>query len=293
MFLLIYKKIEAFLQFAPVMLSLISIIFLLIKGKKSLLKNVFIWCQVLIFIWATGQIFEILATNTYDKWICVLFESIGIRFIGTSWLFFSLVYTENKLAKAYGKIIILFSISFIEYFFVLTNKYHKLFYTMFDFRIIRYGPVFWISLTLDYIFLITGTIILVSYAVKQIEHGKKKSIILIAVILIPVISNILYVFRVVKVDIDVTPTSIAISLFLLAIAILKYKFLNIIPIALQRIVNSVEEAIIAIDYFDTIIFYNDIFIDNFKNSKVSKNCNINIFVEYIKSISMENKSMKS
>ncbi|MBC8059603.1 MAG: hypothetical protein H7Y18_02950 [Clostridiaceae bacterium] len=289
----IYIKFEVLLQSISMILSLVSIIFLLLKGKKSLLTKIFIGCQSLVFIWAVGQIFEILSTSTQNKWICVLVESIGIRFIGTSWLFFSLIYANNKLAKAPKKIIILFSISFIEYFLLLTNPYHKLFYTVFDLKTISYGPGFWISIGLDYTFLITGTVILVFYSIKQMENAKKKSIILITVILIPVISNMLYVFRVVKLDIDITPISISISLFLLGIAVLKYRFLNIIPIALPRMINSIAEAIIVIDYFDTIIFCNDIFHQYFHASKVNKNSNINDFLEYLKAISHLDKGVNS
>ena len=112
-------------------------------------------------------------------------------------------------------------------------------------------------------------------------------------VLIPITSNILHVLKIVKIGFDITPVSFAFTLLFMGVAVLKYKFLSIIPIALHRIVNNVEEAIIVIDYSDSVIFYNDLFFEYFKASSVSKNSDINIFVEYIKSISAADKSIKS
>ena len=161
--MLIDIKFEVLLQSVSVILSLGSIIFLLFKGKKSILLGSYIWCQSLVLIWSIGQILEIFTTNTNNKWTCVKIESFSFCFLGLSWLIFSLIYSNNKLIREPKKMMILFIVPLINYLLFLTNEHHKLIYIIFEFKRRSYGPMFWSMLIVNYIFIIIGTIILVRH----------------------------------------------------------------------------------------------------------------------------------
>ncbi len=279
--MLVYLKTEALVQFLSVVLSLLLIVFFILKGKRTLLTYAYILCQCLIFIWSFGQMFEIYARNVEAEWAYVRFEQLPICFIGISWLIFSLIYTNNKLIKAPGKIIILTAIPFLNYLMVLTNEYHHLMYTVFEYKSRSYGPVFWISMLVNYSYLLGGSILLAVYSIKKMGYEKKQSLLLALAVTVPLLSNVIYISGLFRPGLDITPVSFAFSLLLFAVAIFKYKFLNLMPIAMKRIVDNVEEAIIVTDCFNTVIYVNDLFSVYFKEAQISKNGSINKFIEYI------------
>lgn len=81
------------------LLSVVIIIYFILFGNKSKLLYSFIYWQILIFIWSVGYIVEIISSNFQVKSIALSIEGIALCFIGFAWLFFSMLYTENRFAK--------------------------------------------------------------------------------------------------------------------------------------------------------------------------------------------------
>lgn len=260
-----------------VLLSSLTSVYFILFGKKSKLLYLFIYCQVLILIWSLGYIIETISTDLQVKMIVVRFEGLAICFIGFAWLIFSMEYTESKGLKK--KVVgLLLVIPIISYVCMITNSYHGLYYNVFEINRRVYGIAFWIHILTAYIYVFFGTVMILKYSFKMPENEKKQSIVLIIAVTTPFITNVLYISRILKVNLDITPVTFSVSLFLFAIASFKYKFLNSVPAGLRKVFDTVEAAIILIDNTGLIVSKNSSFSKTFTEYRGN---NINEFQIYL------------
>lgn len=269
--------------FIAVILSLVLIVYFYYKGNKTSELYSFICFQFLICIWSSGQIFEIFCHSTQSKWNSIVFQYFGISFIGLVWMIFSFSYTNNKAVVNKKYIIPLIIPPIIFYLSILTNDYHKLFYSEFNYKYSVYGLLFWLHLIVSYTYLMIGTILMIRYSREQLSYKRKQSILITFAVLIPIVSNIIYILKIFQFHIDITPVSFSISMLLFSIVTFRYRFFDIIPIATKKAVDNLKEAIVIIDSFNKIVDFNSSFANTFFNKKViKKNDSIKEFIVALK-----------
>ncbi len=265
-------------------LSLVMILYFLYFGKKSALLLGYIWCQMMIFIWAFGQVLEEMTQDYAIKWTFIRIEYFSICFIGLSWIVFCFLFTENKRLLKKKVIIPLTLVSTFNYLVVLTNDRHQLFKTIGDIR--SRELFFWVIVTLTYIYVVLGVVILIKYFINQIGNTRKQIIMLIAAVLIPFIINLLYISNILRLRFDITSTSFSLSLLFFAIATFKYSFLDVIPIARKRIVENMRDSVIVVSRSNRIIDWNSSFAVNFfKDRPLDSNSGMEILIERFKELS--------
>ncbi len=265
-------------------LSMVMILYFLFFGRKSALLLGYIWCQIMIFIWAFGQVLEEMTQDYAIKWAFIRIEYFSICFIGLSWIVFCFLFTENKRLLKKKVIIQLTLVSTFNYLVVLTNDRHQLFKTIGDIR--SRELFFWIIVTLTYIYVVLGVVILIKYFINQIGNTRKQIIMLIAAVLIPFIINLLYISNILRLTFDITSTSFSLSLLFFAIATFKYSFLDVIPIARKRIVENMRDSVIVVSRSNRIIDWNSSFVVNFFNGRpLDSNSGMEILIERFKELS--------
>ncbi|TYQ15233.1 UNVERIFIED_CONTAM: signal transduction histidine kinase [Acetivibrio alkalicellulosi] len=286
----LYFDIKIFLQSISVFLSLIMIVFFVLKGKKTPLLYIYIFCQVIIFIWSTGHILVLFSTSVSFKFLAVCYEYIAISLVALAWLLFCLTYTFNSFLRKRKLIYLLFLPPLLVYLILITNNYHNMFYTQFDMESIVYGPLFWIHFIISYIYLISGTLLLIKHSISNIGYARKRTFFLILAVTIPIIANIVFIINTIfdieylPNDFDFTPVSLAFSLLLFSIAVFRYRFLNIVPIAFRKIVHNLNESIVVVDSLNRIDSFNQSFLNTFCGTdEIKIYDNINKFVKNLKS----------
>lgn len=277
------------LQSISVVLSLSMIVYFLLKAKKTSLLYNYIFCQIIIFVWSSGQILLLFSENLRAMWLAMCYEYFAISFVALSWLLFCLFYTYSRLLTKRMLMILLFVPPTLSYFFFLTNPFHYLFYSTLEFDQIAHGPLFWVHAAVSYIYLITGTVILVKHSMGHIGFARSQTIILIFAAFIPFaaniyeLSNIFFKLNLFRLKFDLTPVSFAFSLLLFAVAAFKYRFLNIVPIAFRKIVHNLNESIVVVDSMNRIDSFNKSFSITFQSPEPIKIYdNINKFVKNLK-----------
>lgn len=271
------------LQSISVLLALVTIVFFLVKGKSTPLLRSYIWCQILIFIWSLGQIFQLLSPTPMLENMFIRIEYFSICFIGFAWLVFSLWYTNSMLAFNKKITAGLAFLPVIFYITLLTNDFHNLFYKVSFNGMKAYGLVFWLHTVVAYTYLAVGTGLIVKYAIQRMGYERKQSILLVMAVSIPFAANIIYLTKNVQSEVDITPVTFAISLLLFSLATFRYRFLNIVPIAFRKIVDNMKEAVIVIDNSNRIVNFNDSFSKTFiKEGQLRINDDIARFVDLLK-----------
>lgn len=284
-----YFDAKIFLQSISVVLSLSMVIYFLIKGKKSSLLYSYILCQVIIFTWSVGQILVLTSSSVTAKWNAVLLEYAAICFIAFAWLMFCLLYTYCRLLAKKRLIYFLFLPPAISYILILTNNFHHLFFSSFTHTQTVLGPLFWLHTIISYVYVLTGTAILIRYSISHMGYARKQSILLIFAVSIPLVANMIYLVSIrfglnlIDHEVDITPVSFAFSLLLFAVAAFKYRFLNIVPIALRKIVQNLNESILVVDSVNKIDSFNKSFVYTFAGSdQIKIYDNINKFIKILK-----------
>jgi hypothetical protein len=135
-------SIEALILLTSSVFSVALITLFLIKGERTPVFYSHLCCQILIFIWLTGQLTDVIIVYEPLKWWNRVYMFFAICFIGVSWLIFSLLFTGHRLVKNKTFLIVIFAIPAFFYLSLVTNQYHFLFFLNNGLQPIQ-GPLFW------------------------------------------------------------------------------------------------------------------------------------------------------
>ncbi|MFO7612987.1 MAG: histidine kinase N-terminal 7TM domain-containing protein [Clostridia bacterium] len=284
-------------------LMIISLlVFMLFMKKKKQLHYVFLLNIFLVFIWSLGHILEVYTTlrDGYTNMVFVNIYYFGLCFLPVSLLYTGLVFVRTRLKFSFRDILLLI-FPVVDYIIIATNNNHNLFFTEYSIfnDVAQYGPYLLPHTIISYIYIIAGLSFLLHFSIKNSGFFSKQSVLIMAGIAIPFITNIMVTFNMIRLPVYFTPITFSFAIICFALAIFKFKFLNIVPIALQRIVDLISDSYIIIDSDWQVIDYNRTFTETFKGIfKIDRNINaLEAFdetdVPLIKSDNLKNANIKA
>ena len=276
-----YNLLYFILPSISVVFSMSMILFSFIRGKKNTTIYSFIFCHVIMTIWTLGQILENASTTESQKWVATMIKYSAVTYIAASWFIFTLLYTNRikNLRKTCSLILLLpllFNLS------VLTNRYHYLFFSHYSMHSRTYGVLFWLHTIVSYSYLITSIVILLVTSFKCIKKQRIQYVLLAISILLPTILNLLYISRIIRPGTDFTPLGFVFSSFIFFVAVFKYRFLNLLPVAITDILDAIPQIIIALDSNNEINYTNKAFQTFLPKYNPSVQNNIITFKEYFR-----------
>jgi PAS domain-containing protein len=265
-----------------VIMSVYAILCALKRGQWTQFRRPFLWLQVFLLIWLTGDLIRLLLDSYQQKWIVYRIEYVAVCFIGATWLIFCLRYVETSWLTRRNLCWLLLLPSF-SYFAVLTNDFHHLFLTSANRNFDQFGILFYVHVIGSYLYCMIGITVLLEYSFKQFKPLRKQASLLIAACLTPLILNYLIIFKVISLNnFDFTPISFNVSSLIFIVGIFKYKFLDIIPVALRKIFDYMGDAIVVCDDTNRIIEYNDAFIKTFPQlARIKSGDSINLLYQVL------------
>ena len=259
--------------------SLFLILYLIRQKKRSQLQNVFIINTTLIFFWdliLLGQKY-FCASSEINPIIFDWFVYIPICFLPVSILFTGIIFANTKIEfkKRYT---LLFIIPIVSLLMLWTNNLHHLFYIEYSTSTYStiFGNYFYVHALYTYILYGIALIYLLKYSIKNSGIFSRQAVLIAVAFLIPIVVNILGAFYIVTMSIYLTPILFTATVLLLAFAILKFDFLNVTPIALQRIVDRISDSYIVLNDNNVITDFNQTFLHTF-SLQASSVRNTNIF----------------
>lgn len=254
--------------------SFITIVALLIRSRKNAIERSYILLSVFWLNWSVGIILTMkwgfTAFGEYLYWI----KNISAFAMGPLWLIFSLNYTNSRIIRNNKwKMINLFLMvvpPLIMYTISITNKYHGAFlvYDYVRLRVTGYNWGFWVHMTLQYIYILVGCCLILVHGMRSRSYIRKRSFIIVGgtlftqfIIIGYYLSGIYLIYN----DIDIAPSVFLIVMISILIASLKYKFLNLLPMALPKIMQNLREGIMIVDLEGKISNYNTAFCNMFND----------------------------
>ncbi len=208
-----------------------------------------------VFWWAVSTGFEAAAINQPLKVLWSKISYIGAFFSPPLFLLFSLLYTNRQYSLTHTKIALLFIIPLMMIGLAFTNELHGLIWSGFDpgppgtnSLIYHHGFFYWVGIITIFAMVAYASFTLFVHSVKsQALYQRQNRIILLASIF-PIVSAILYVsgqnpFP----GLDITPVSFAFTAVALLMGISRQKFLDVIPISHEFLIDQFDDVVMVID----------------------------------------------
>ena len=147
---------------------------------------------------------------------------------------------EKRFRKEF---LFLFILPLTSVLLCLTNDSHHLMfqrYSLINDELLR-GPYMLVHNTYVYLYLLIGFLFFLLYSIRNSGLFSKQSTLMVAATFIPIVTNFLSITGVIESNVFTTPISLAGSMIILGFSILKYKFLDIVPIAIRQIVDLISD----------------------------------------------------
>lgn len=247
---------EEFLLSFAIIVSIVLVIVMKVNLKNNKLANAMSALFVLLIIWCTGLLLQkaSIALGFNIKPIYFdYFTYIGICFLFPTLIILSFYY-NNSNVKFNKKGLLLYIIPAISLILLWTNDYHSLFYKVYSvkFSDTVYGPIFYINTIYSYVLAFIFMIRMINISIKKSGFFTTQTALMIIGSIIPLVVNMLGTAKIINISIYITPTLFCITLVFYMLAIIKYKALNITPVALETVTDTMSDSFIVISDDGTI-----------------------------------------
>lgn len=214
------------------------------------------WLMTAAGIGAFWIIFETAASGMSEKIFWAKLEYSGGLATPVLYLIFVLRFTGKEKLLSRRNIMLLFIIPVFTYLLTLTNGQHHLIWSGFSpvsgkSNLMEYyhGIWFWVGyIAYSYILLFLSAIYLVGFIVNKPKAFRSQAIVIFVGGMFPWIVSIIYLTgNSPVIGLDLTPFSISLSGTLAAYAILNFRFLDLVPVARETLVEILPDGILALD----------------------------------------------
>ena len=218
-----------------------------------------------VFVWEIAYAFELASTQLSSQVMWAKVEYLGIPFVPMFMFIFAYEISLNtkKLTRRDMTLLGLPPVIFI--LLAWTNNYHGWIWSQLGQKnmgnyyllSVQHGPAFWFLIAYSYILLFAGTIILVRRVYKNPAEFKVQSFIILAGVGVTWLGNMTYISRLNPIpELDFTPISFMISGIIFSIGLFRFGILDIMPIAGEAVLESMDDVVIVINSMDKVVFVN-------------------------------------
>lgn len=281
-------SISLILMVISTIIILASNIYLVTRKDKTQFHYVCIMLTSSMLVWCIGAIGEVTANDLYyfNSFIQTC-NYLGIALVSVFVLLLGIVFAHSRITITWSYAL-LFILPIGSAIAVATNESHHLFMRVFSIIIkdTLIGPLMIVHYIYCYVYIVIGMGYLIKYAVNNSGIFSKQAIALVTGIGISLVVNILVLFGVIHGGCYSTIPSIVIPIILIGAATVKLDMFNIVPIALQKVVDHISDGFIVIDENRKIIDFNKTAKQSFcGNHEIRRNQD---FKEFMDSLKIEN-----
>ena len=215
-----------------------------------------------VAIWSAASGFEILSASLPQKLLWARVEYIGIVLAPVTWFVFSLQYAGRIRRPGYALLALLLAEPLTTLALLWNPQTTGVIWRStelsngpgFDLLRLSYGPWFWVHTTYSYLLWAAAAVILL-LAMKRSPHlYRKQGLAVMVAVLSPWVLNVLYLSGFFA--LDTTPFGFTLTGVAMLWTLARQQFLDIMPVARARIVESMHDGVIVLDPEDRIIDVN-------------------------------------
>ena len=205
--------------------------------------------------WASMYTLELGSVGLDNKVIWAKAKYLGVVTLPVAWLAFALQYTGRGRWLTKRNLALLSIMPLATLALVATNEAHYLIWepeidTVGPFSVLHmgFGAWFWVQAAYSYLLLLLGTLLLLWTIVPALRLYFPQNLVLLMGVLIPWAANALYIFRFSPIeDLDPTPFAFALTGIAIAWGLLRFRLLDVVPVARGAIVERIPAGIVVVD----------------------------------------------
>lgn len=226
----------------------------------------FVVMAIGLTIWTSASLGRLIATPLLFKIVFSHIMYLGITIVPAAWLSFILEYTGKQKWVTRRLIMFLAIEPILLQLIMLTNSLHSGFWidpelVTIDGLIIfqsTAGIIFWTHAIYSYILLLISCVVLLHTLIKSPHLYRGQIFYLLIGVFAPWVANIVFITGLSPLPsyIDLTPLAFAITVASVAWSMYRFRLLDLIPIARDVIVDSMEDAILVLDMSNRILDVN-------------------------------------
>ncbi|WP_222917044.1 histidine kinase N-terminal 7TM domain-containing protein [Natrinema sp. SYSU A 869] len=221
---------------------------------------------------ATSALWALMRAVQFSTAVLELKQAaLGFLYVGylgssVSLLCFALTFTGRKDLVTRQTVVLLSIVPVVGIVLALTNWSHGLLWTLEPDRV---GDLIYIDRSFTGLFLlfvlyntassIASTAILVRYSFTSKELYRRQALAVSVGIVFPIIAGILYVLEAypfLSRQVDLTPIAFVLTGLCFGYAIFKFRFLDIVPVARDSVVENMRDGYVVLDTADRIVDLN-------------------------------------
>ncbi len=260
-----WTTLFGFISLISGMVCVCIAIYLAPYRNKSTAKHLLI-LMLSVSIWFLGYGMEFLSSDLALKLWWVKFEYVGCSWVGLIIFKFVCTLTEKPYCLKKSTQLVLSIIPVLTIVFAMTNESHGLLWqqahvesdSLIQGLLYKRGSAFWVYVAFSYGLIFWATFILIKDLVLSKGIYRKQLTIVLSGIMVPWFCNVLYLFGFQGImNLDLTPFAFMISGILFAWGLLRYQFLNLLPLALEAVMDGMGDPVIVMDMNDRVMEINE------------------------------------
>jgi diguanylate cyclase (GGDEF)-like protein len=210
-----------------------------------------------VFVWSLAAAFEAAVPDQAIKILLSKIEYAGVASTPVLMFLFAVRFARSGSRMKLGRAAALWIIPVATVALAATNKSHHLIWSGFstggglgeDLLIYGHGPFFWVHVGYSYILLFATTVFLLLAFFRFKGVHRKQALMLLLAFPLPWVANALYLAGLAggARGYDYTPIGFAFSGFFLLWAMFRLQLVDIIPVARERVIESMGESLLILD----------------------------------------------
>jgi len=220
-------------------------------------------------IWSCGYAMELYFDSFESKVLAERFEYLGLVIGPTGWLLLG-VYFQGKLGSiSRTGYLLLSAVPIATLVLVFTSDSHAFFWqgkTLVEFSGFtllsnEYGFGFWLHAIYSYTIQLVGAGLIFKTMFDSDTYYFRQKLMVSFAVMLPWFTSIVYVFRIIDYPIDFSPFALVLSSIVLVLVVFRLKLGELIPIARERVMSEMRDAILVIDDTLRIVDFNHAFVE--------------------------------
>jgi len=216
-------------------------------------------------LWTFAYGVELASAELTTKLFWAKVQYFGIVTIPTAWALFAWEYTGHRLRLSKPLLGLLIFIPAMSLLAAWTNEWHGLFWSELTLEFTGlfltlksvYGPIFWLHWAYSNVLILSGMLAILMAAVRHGGLYRRQGAILLLAALLPWMGNLIYLsgsnpFP----GLDLTSVGFAFTSMLVAWVVLRYRLLDVVPVARQQIITGIQDGLLVLDEHDRILDVN-------------------------------------
>jgi PAS domain S-box-containing protein len=225
----------------------------------------FVWLMIGVAVWSLGYAVELASADLSTQLLCARFQYLGIVSVPVAWFLFIQRYAGHDHWLRRRNVLLLAIVPVLTVLLIWTNQFHGLMYAQvrtdtggpFVVLDVTYGPWFLIHTAYSYCLLVLGTLRLIQMVIISPRPYRGQAIALLLAAFIPWLGNALHITRLSPFGgLDLTPFAFTLTGLMAARALYRFGLFDIVPVARNAVVDSMDDGVLVIDEQSRIIDLN-------------------------------------